>query len=79
MAKRIQKSSGGGISIHAPAWGATRGSRTGGVAEDRISIHAPAWGATNDNQPRLPGSRNFNSRPRVGGDEGYRFVPAGAS
>ena len=23
MAKRIQKSSGGGISIHAPAWGAT--------------------------------------------------------
>jgi len=33
------------ISIHAPAWGATRyqGPR---YAADRISIHAPAWGAT---------------------------------
>ena len=34
-----------GISIHAPAWGATAG-----IDElmfvDEISIHAPAWGAT---------------------------------
>ena len=34
-----------GISIHAPAWGAT----AAGVLDDvaaQISIHAPAWGAT---------------------------------
>ena len=33
------------ISIHAPAWGATRDRRDGGTRL-RISIHAPAWGAT---------------------------------
>ena len=33
------------ISIHAPAWGATRG-RPFGAALSWISIHAPAWGAT---------------------------------
>ncbi|EEX75949.1 hypothetical protein SELSPUOL_02677 [Selenomonas sputigena ATCC 35185] len=33
------------ISIHAPAWGATR---TAEIAREMtaISIHAPAWGAT---------------------------------
>ena len=34
-----------GISIHAPAWGATRG-RVAIHAGKKISIHAPAWGAT---------------------------------
>ena len=35
----------GDVSIHAPAWGATSGNRTGSGAL-RVSIHAPAWGAT---------------------------------
>ena len=33
------------VSIHAPAWGATRHAGLGGLADD-VSIHAPAWGAT---------------------------------
>ena len=36
---------GHGVSIHAPAWGATRGPFRG-PAGGRVSIHAPAWGAT---------------------------------
>ncbi len=35
----------GAVSIHAPAWGATRGVRHG-VRGVQVSIHAPAWGAT---------------------------------
>ena len=34
-----------GISIHAPAWGATDWAMANGYI-DNISIHAPAWGAT---------------------------------
>jgi len=34
-----------GVSIHAPAWGATSGG-LGHVAQTLVSIHAPAWGAT---------------------------------
>ena len=34
-----------GVSIHAPAWGATRGPPADPVAR-AVSIHAPAWGAT---------------------------------
>ena len=44
MAKRIQKSSGGGISIHAPAWGATRGSRTGGLPKTGFQFTPPRGG-----------------------------------
>ena len=33
------------VSIHAPAWGATRGGKQGNWGGD-VSIHAPAWGAT---------------------------------
>ena len=33
------------ISIHAPAWGATR-SGCANYSNPDISIHAPAWGAT---------------------------------
>ena len=33
------------VSIHAPAWGATRRENHGG-ARAQVSIHAPAWGAT---------------------------------
>ena len=33
------------VSIHAPAWGATRWPDAK-KAEELVSIHAPAWGAT---------------------------------
>ena len=35
-----------GISIHAPAWGATVHSSAQIGIKKLISIHAPAWGAT---------------------------------
>ena len=35
----------GNVSIHAPAWGATRPPRHPDTLHD-VSIHAPAWGAT---------------------------------
>ena len=34
-----------GVSIHAPAWGATSNSSIGNFINS-VSIHAPAWGAT---------------------------------
>ena len=42
------------ISIHAPAWGATRDAGLTTLASD-ISIHAPAWGATKRLQTVLAG------------------------
>ncbi len=33
------------VSIHAPAWGATR-KPISGADKPTVSIHAPAWGAT---------------------------------
>ena len=51
------------ISIHAPAWGATRRYRFQ-RAYRSISIHAPAWGATQDG-PTLSKITGFQStRPR---------------
>ena len=41
----------GQVSIHAPAWGATRRSR-GRLRRARVSIHAPAWGATRGQERR---------------------------
>ena len=38
-------SAGGGVSIHAPAWGATHWLRSV-PPSNAVSIHAPAWGAT---------------------------------
>ena len=38
--------SGHDVSIHAPAWGATRSCRAVRVMAEHVSIHAPAWGAT---------------------------------
>ena len=35
-----------GVSIHAPAWGATNDG-VGHFSDNCVSIHAPAWGATN--------------------------------
>ena len=34
-----------GVSIHAPAWGATFASASA-ISPADVSIHAPAWGAT---------------------------------
>ena len=55
------------VSIHAPAWGATR-DRHPRDHQQPVSIHAPAWGATrNLRRRRLPQGR-FNPRTRVGCD-----------
>ena len=35
------------VSIHAPAWGATRDTARNKRVITVVSIHAPAWGATN--------------------------------
>ena len=55
------------VSIHAPAWGATR--FVGAIhIGTRVSIHAPAWGAT----LKLPAldviTESFNPRARMGRD-----------
>ena len=56
------------VSIHAPAWGATR--MDGGIRQDyRVSIHAPAWGATTSQAAAPPSSHCFNPRARVGRDD----------
>ncbi len=56
-----------GISIHAPAWGATYSDRVS-INRYGISIHAPAWGATWPPRYSILPARDFNPRPRVGGD-----------
>ena len=55
------------ISIHAPAWGATRGSAHP-IRAIRISIHAPAWGATGRPRPSRTPPTYFNPRSRMGSD-----------
>ena len=52
-------SSDSGISIHAPAWGATLLSASA-LETKLISIHAPAWGATGVPRP-CGGAREFQS------------------
>ena len=54
------------VSIHAPAWGATRASK--GISKlPSVSIHAPAWGATLCGMLR-PTPSSFNPRTRMGCD-----------
>ena len=60
-----------GVSIHAPAWGATLSS-CDSEPQISVSIHAPAWGATQLSPRRLFRSRCFNPRSRVGSDGGNR-------
>ena len=52
-----------GVSIHAPAWGATAKlhEETG---RGLVSIHAPAWGATKDFQNFMKRLRFQSTRPR---------------
>ena len=60
-----------GVSIHAPAWGATT---TDGLAQSSVSvsIHAPAWGATLFGGIFRHRLWSFNPRTRVGCDGGKR-------
>ena len=62
------------VSIHAPAWGATRCGRFSHI-DSGVSIHAPAWGAT-ARAASAAGAPCFNPRSRVGSDEQY-FIDAG--
>ena len=57
----------GEVSIHAPAWGATK--RCLKLSEpEKVSIHAPAWGATTGYAHRTACVQCFNPRTRVGCD-----------
>src|SRR5690606_17579724 len=53
------------VSIHAPAWGATRAS-TALRWSSMVSIHAPAWGATRSGHSFGRRWTSFNPRARVG-------------
>src|SRR5690606_29960809 len=55
------------VSIHAPAWGATRRVQRF-IGGDPVSIHAPAWGATAGCIIRRIWTCRFNPRARVGRD-----------
>ena len=57
------------VSIHAPAWGATK-PRWSLITECDVSIHAPAWGATGAPAARRGYPGRFNSRSRMGSDPG---------
>ena len=62
---------GRGVSIHAPAWGATRKERSTTLYYcEYVSIHAPAWGATSTSTSWSLISLwvGFNPRPRMGSD-----------
>ena len=63
-----------GVSIHAPAWGATKE-----LAKINpklyVSIHAPAWGATRTASICTHRMTGFNPRARVGRD---RSIPLGS-
>ena len=50
-----------GVSIHAPAWGATRQGTLRHRMQGHVSIHAPAWGATTPLLSRLQGLGRFQS------------------
>ena len=57
----------GGVSIHAPTWGATHTSQTSNF-KDNVSIHAPTWGATILDEDAPESVRRFNPRAHVGRD-----------
>ena len=61
----------GGVSIHAPTWGATGGVRRQ-YRKDDVSIHAPTWGATKAGEYYI-GHAGFNPRTHVGCDTSHFF------
>ena len=66
------------VSIHAPAWGATRPG-TPWTTSATVSIHAPAWGATLAPCAGFFGASSFNSRSRMGSDVTAMSLRASAS
>jgi len=56
-----------GVSIHAPAWGATKVKHVAGRGLV-VSIHAPAWGATFLTSRQTLRRTRFNPRARMGRD-----------
>ena len=56
-----------GVSIHAPAWGATQ-AQSAKLNANKVSIHAPAWGATVTFRFIFRNAISFNPRARVGRD-----------
>ena len=66
----------GRVSIHAPAWGATRQGMDVALIW-QVSIHAPAWGATFDVRASAKRARSFNPRTRVGCDLTLRVMVMG--
>ena len=56
------------VSIHAPAWGATRAAIDNALKNTAVSIHAPAWGATQRSRRAVQCRACFNPRTRVGCD-----------
>ena len=60
------------VSIHAPAWGATRNTALSPEIL-QVSIHAPAWGATSTRSSEVPWGRFQSTLPR-----GERHRPTGA-
>jgi len=57
-----------GVSIHAPAWGATDVDRLR-QGDHIVSIHAPAWGATAISAYHCQAIPSFNPRARMGRDD----------
>ena len=57
------------VSIHAPAWGATKSFRNSSRSWS-VSIHAPAWGATGNEVAVKSSIEGFNPRSRMGSDAG---------
>ena len=70
----VKDATGQGVSIHAPAWGATAVGDSDREALT-VSIHAPAWGATGLRPEEARELDGFNPRARVGRDVTLRAVP----
>ncbi len=68
-----------GVSIHAPARGATGPLCVHYVEAGSVSIHAPARGATRGCPFRRCGYGCFNPRPRAGGDRSPRTYSGAAN
>ncbi len=67
-----------GVSIHAPARGATSG-LPGACGPASVSIHAPARGATDLSQHGDRRDLGFNPRPRAGGDDDWASAGEGGT
>ena len=62
------------VSIHAPAWGATRDRAAGQAVDHLVSIHAPAWGATARAWHLPLPWPCFNPRARMGRDQAKQMA-----